>query len=170
MEEFRRAEARDMDEIMRVVHEAQAFMRTLEIDQWQDGYPEPEILLADIAIGQLYVFAEDERVHAVAALSLEPEPVYGEIEDAWQGKGPYLTIHRMATDDAARGRGLAARMLGQAERIAAEHGCGAVRVDTHTGNAAMRRFLEKHGFVYRGIVHYYVKKGDPVRVAYEKLM
>ena len=83
MAAFRRAEARDMDEIMRVVHEAQAFMRTLEIDQWQDGYPEPETLLADIAIGQLYVFAEGESVRAVAALSLEPEPVYGEIGDAW---------------------------------------------------------------------------------------
>ena len=69
MAAFRRAEARDMDEIMRVVHEAQAFMRTLEIDQWQDGYPEPETLLADIAIGQLYVFAEGESVRTVAALS-----------------------------------------------------------------------------------------------------
>ena len=169
---FRRAVEADMPEIMRVVREAQAFMRGLGIDQWQDGYPEPRTLLEDIGIGQLYVFAEGDAVRAVAALSLIEEPVYGSIEGAWRtgGNEKYLTIHRMATDDASRGRGLAARMLEQAERIANENGCASVRVDTHPGNAAMRRFLEKHGFEYCGVVYYYVKKGLPDRVAYEKLL
>ena len=172
MEIFRRAEARDMDEISRVIAEARAFMRTLGIDQWQDGYPEPEVLQNDIEIGQLYVISEGERVRAVAALSLLPEKVYDGIEGDWLsgGDAQYLTVHRMAADDASRGRGFAARMLNEAERIARENGCAAVRVDTHRGNVAMRSFLEKHGYVYCGIVYYFVKRGDPVRVAYEKLM
>ena len=68
------------------------------------------------------------------------------------------------------GGGLAGRMLEQALRIALESDCVSVRVDTHRGNAAMRRFLEKSGFVQCGLVRYAVKAGDPVRVAYEKLM
>ena len=43
-------------------------------------------------------------------------------------------------------------------------------MDTHRGNLAMRRFLEKNGFTECGIVYYITKAGDPVRVAYEKLM
>ena len=167
---FRRAVEADMPEIMRVVREARSFMCGLGIDQWQDGYPEPEVLLEDIRVGQLYVFAEGASVRAVAALVLDREPVYEGIDGAWL-TGPeeeYLTIHRMATDDASRGRGLAARMLAEAEDIARENGCTSVRVDTHPGNAAMRRFLEKHGCVYCGTVYYYVKKGLPDRVAYEK--
>ena len=168
---FRLAIPEDLDGIMRAVHEAQAFMRTLNIDQWQDGYPEPETLLEDIRLGQLYVIAEGMDVRAVAALSLLKEPVYDAIEGAWLAAGEkYLTIHRMATDDSGRGRGFAARMLAEAERIAGENGCASVRADTHRGNLAMRRFLEKHGFSNCGQVYYYVKKGDPVRVAYEKIL
>ncbi|MBR1822134.1 MAG: GNAT family N-acetyltransferase [Clostridia bacterium] len=172
METFRRATPEDLTDIMRVIHEAQAFMRTLDIDQWQDGYPEPETLLGDIEIGQLYVFADGKRVHAVAALSLLPEPVYGDIEGAWiTGEGAkYLTVHRMAVDNASRGGGLAGRMLAEARRVAEVNDCASIRVDTHTGNLAMRRFLEKNGFAHCGVVYYYVKKGDPARVAYEKVL
>ena len=67
---FRRAEARDLPGIMRVIHEAQAFMRTLNIDQWQDGYPDEAILRADIAMNQAYVIAAcQDRIAAVVVLS-----------------------------------------------------------------------------------------------------
>lgn len=165
---FRRAEPRDIPDIMRAVREAQAFMKTLGIDQWQDGYPERETLERDIELEQLYVVADGGGVAAFAALSLLPEPVYDDIDGAWRSEGPYLTIHRMAIDDAHRGGGIASEIVRQAERIARENARASVRVDTHTGNRAMRRFLEKSGFEYCGTVLYLVKKGDPVRVAYEK--
>ncbi len=170
MDTFRRAGLGDMDDIMRLIREAQAFIKTLGIDQWQDGYPERGTLEADIDLGQLYVFAEEESVHAVAALTLLPEPIYDAIEGAWLTDGPYLTIHRMAIDDSRRGRGLAAGMLERALRMARENGCAAVRADTHRGNRVMRRFLEKNGFRCCGLVRYDVKEGDPLRVAYEKLI
>jgi len=172
---FRKAEPRDLPDILRAVREAQAFMRTLEIDQWQDGYPEPSTLARDIEIGQLYVVAEDDlspgtsgSIAAFAALSLEPEPIYDSIDGRWSIPGPYLTIHRMALDDAHRGSGLALEILRQAISIARADGRTSVRADTHTGNRAMRRFLEKNGFAYCGTVLYPITDGDPVRVAYER--
>lgn len=168
---FRHATREDLPAIMALVHEAQAFMATLGIDQWQDGYPGEDILREDIRIGQLYVLADDRGVGAVAALSLLHEPIYDAIEGgAWLGRGAYLTIHRMALSDAHRGSGLAGRMLDGALRIARNAGCASIRADTHTGNLAMRRFLEKNGFAYTGVVRYEVAAGDPIRVAYEKLL
>lgn len=168
MQIFRRAGMDDLNDIMRVVGEAQRFMKTLNIDQWQDGYPERETLAEDIALGRLYVIEDGGRVAAFAALLLEPEPIYDTIDGAWAVPGPYLTIHRMALDDGHRGRGLAGAIVARAAAMARENGCAALRADTHSGNAAMRRFLEKTGFVFRGTVLYTVKKGDPLRVAYEK--
>ena len=168
---FRQAVREDLPAIMTLIHEAQAFMAALGIDQWQDGYPTEDILREDIRIGQLYVLASEDAVGAVAALSLLPEPIYDALEGgAWLNPGRYLTIHRMALSDACRGSGLAGRMLEQAAAIARREGCGSIRADTHTGNAAMRRFLEKNGFLYTGTVRYPVTAGDPVRVAYEKLL
>ena len=167
---FRRAELCDMADIMRVVAEARRFMRTLDIDQWQDGYPEREVLEQDIGLRRLYAIEDAGRVAAIAALLLTPEPIYDAIDGAWAHTGPYLTIHRMALDDAHRGRGPATMLIEQAEALARANGCDSLRADTHTGNRAMRRFLEKQGFVFRGTVLYAVKKGDPVRVAYEKTL
>ena len=147
---FRRANPADIPDIMRLVREAQAFMRTLHIDQWQDGYPGRDVLERDIELGQLYVFAGEDAVAAIGALTLLPEPAYEKLVGRWLSDGPYLTIHRMALDDAHRGGGLAAELLAQAERLAREGGCASVRIDTHRGNLAMRRFVEKHGFVRTG--------------------
>lgn len=170
MPNFRPAEARDIPDILRLIHEAQAFMRTLNIDQWQDGYPDEAVLRRDIEVGQLFVFDDEGAIAAVAALSLLHEPAYDDLDGAWLQTGPYLTVHRMALDDAHRGAGLASRMLEAAIRRAGENGCASVRVDTHRGNKAMRRFLEKNDFAYCGEVRYPLLSGDPIRVAYEKLI
>ena len=50
---------------------------------------------------------------------------------------------------------------------ARESGLAAVRADTHRGNRAMRRFLEKSGFAECGLVVYQTAAGDPLRVAYD---
>ena len=170
MPQFRLARENDLDDIMRAVGEAQAFMKALDIDQWQDGYPEREILARDIEIGQLYVVDDGGRIAAVAALSLLPEPIYDAIDGAWTIAGPYLTIHRMALDDAHRGGGIASEILEHARQIARASGCASLRVDTHPGNKAMRRFLEKLGFTPCGTVVYPVSGGDPTRVAYERAL
>lgn len=167
---YRRAETKDLPGIMDVIHEAQAFMRTLNIDQWQDGYPDEAIFQEDIEIGQAYVFADDEagKIASIGVFSLLPEPIYDKIEGKWTIEGDYLTIHRMAIGDKNRGDGIAYKMLEQALKLARDNGCAAVRADTHQGNKAMRRFLEKNGFTYTGDVYYHVDAGDPLRMAYER--
>ena len=167
---FRRAVETDLPDIMRLIHEAQAFIATQGIDQWQDGYPDEDTLRRDIVLDQLYLIVDGNAAAAVAALSLAPEPAYDAIEGAWHSAGKYMTIHRMALDDAHRGGGLAAEVLKQAERLARAAGCESLRIDTHRGNRAMGRFLEKSGFAWCGVVYYYVKKGDPERVAFDKLL
>ena len=166
---FLRARSKDLPDILRLIAQAQAFMAGLGIDQWQDGYPGEDVLAEDIRIGQLYVLDDEGSIAAVAALSLIPEPVYDALEGgAWQFGDAYLTLHRMALDDAHRGGGLATRMLAEAAALARAHGKTSLRADTHAGNKAMRRFLEKQGFALRGWVRYDVHSGDPMRVAYEK--
>ena len=169
---FRAAQPGDLDDIMRLIHEAQAFMRTLDIDQWQDGYPSREILFSDIEIGQAFVYADAEtgNVASIAIFSLLPEPIYDALDGEWKTGGDYLTIHRMAIDDAHRGSGIAADMLKKAVEIARNESLASVRADTHRGNKAMRRFLEKSGFACCGEVTYPVDAGDPIRVAYELVL
>lgn len=167
MPTFRQAIPADLPQIMDVVHQAQAFMATLGIDQWQDGYPSAEIIAEDIRVGRAYVFDDGGRIASIAVLTAEPEPVYETIDGAWHTAAPYLTIHRMALGDAHRHSGLAGEILKNAVDMARSMHLSAIRADTHRGNAAMRRFLEKSGFQPCGIVAYPGTGGDPLRVAYD---
>ena len=164
----RRAESRDLDAIVAVVAHARAAIRALGIDQWQDGYPEPEIIAADIAVGIGRVFEIDGRVAGYLALADGIEPVYKHIDGAWLTEGSYLTVHRMCVDDSFRGTGLSVRMLALAEETARASGLASVRADTHRGNIVMQKLLQKCGFQRCGEVAYPVSAGDPIRIAYEK--
>ena len=169
--EFRKATPADLAGIMDVVHQAQAFIAGQGIDQWQDGYPEPELLARDIESGIGCVFEVDGIIAGYMVPLAEPEPVYNALDGEWINRdAPYLTVHRMAIDDGYRGTGLSRQMLAYAEALARDRGMKSVRADTHRGNLAMRGLLAKCGFVYCGEVVYEVSAGDPIRVAYEKLI
>ena len=165
--EFRKAVPADLAGIMAVIHQAQAFIAGQGIEQWQDGYPSESLLAEDVRAGRAYVFDDCGTIASIAVLTAEPEPAYDAIDGAWHTGAPYLTIHRMAIGDAHRHTGLAAGILQNAVAMARESGLAAVRADTHRGNRAMRRFLEKSGFAECGLVVYQTAAGDPLRVAYD---
>lgn len=167
---FRKAVPDDLPGMLALVGQARAYIATLGIDQWQDGYPSEDILAEDIQLGRIYVYDDDGAIASITVMTEQPEPIYDTLEGEWQSNEPYLTIHRMALDDAHRHGGLAAKIVEQAVSMAKSMRLSAVRADTHRGNAVMRRFLEKSGFSERGIVTYEMKAGDPLRVAYERLI
>lgn len=167
----RPAADRDFDAILALLDRARAAIRALGIDQWQDGYPEPELIAQDISLGRGWVFADGDRIAGYAVLLAGREPVYDALDGAWRSPcDRYLTLHRMAIDDSYRGTGLSVRMLAFAEARARAQGLASVRADTHRGNLAMRGLMEKCGYAPCGEVRYDVTAGDPVRVAYEKVL
>ena len=167
----RKAQTGDFGAIMLLMSHAQAAIRTLGIDQWQDGYPEPELIAEGIERQIGWVFADGERIAGYAVLLFGREPIYDELDGAWLPSGDrYVTIHRMAIDDGYRGTGLSRKMIAFAEEQARSQGLLSVRADTHRGNLAMRGLMRRCGYALCGEVRYDVTAGDPIRVAYEKLL
>ena len=166
----RLAEIKDLEQIISLIANARKYIASQGIDQWQDGYPEPEIIETDMDSRIGVVFEEDGRICSYMALMDAPEPVYDALEGEWLSAAPYATVHRMAIDDGFRGRGVSTAMLAYAEDYARKSGLRSLRLDTHRGNRAMRGLLGKCGYTYCGEVKYAVSAGDPIRVAYEKLI
>ena len=167
---FRKTEAKDTDRLMELFGKASATMALLGIDQWQDGYPNRELIEEDIAEGRSYVVANGGKIIGTTVLLTGGEPDYEKIYDGkWltDGKG-YLTIHRITVDPESRGTGAASAIFAYAEKVARENGLGSVRVDTHRGNIPMRRSLEKNGFTHCGSI--YLRANGRHRVAYEKVL
>ena len=156
----------DIEKIMYVIHEAQESMRANGIPQWQDGYPNEEVISQDIKIGNSYVLVEDENIIGTAYIVAGHEPSYDYIEGGqWLNDHPYVVVHRIAVRKDYKGKDVARYMMEFAEKIAREHQLQDIHIDTHHDNIPMRTFLAKLGYHACGTI--YLDNGDK-RIAYQK--
>lgn len=152
---LRKTESCDLERVLEILAEARRAIAGLGIDQWQDGYPSREVIKSDISKGISYVLECDGKIEGTVVLMSDREPTYDVIyEGDWKNPDDenYFTIHRIALSDMLRGKGAASFIVEKAKYMANRTGCASVRVDTHVGNIAMRKMLEKNGFVYCGVI------------------
>lgn len=164
---IRRATREDIDIVMAIVRNAQRALAELDIDQWQDGYPEREVIHSDIDQGIGYVECDEHDVpQGYIAIVFDGEPAYQQIASSdWHTANSYVVVHRICVSDEARRRGTALRLMRYAADLAMQRGIYAMRIDTHEGNVRMLSLLEKLGFEYCGKV-VYEQSGE--RVAYDR--
>lgn len=156
---IRKAKPEDMPQIRRIYAHAREEMRKNgNPSQWGDSRPGEDVLLSDIALGDLYL-CEAEHICGVFSMKTGADPTYAEIDGAWLDDGPYLTLHRVASDNTVPG------ILTFAVNFAWEK-LRNIRIDTHKDNAIMRHCIEKNGFTYCGVI--LTDDGTP-RLAYQKI-
>lgn len=150
----RRAEPSDLDAILSMTRQAQAFLKDNGVDQWQNGYPTPEIFLADFQRGEGWIFTVNGEEAGYLVVSAQPESCYAGIsEGGWMGEGPYCALHRVMAAARFRGTPLANEMLSFAADLARGLGAETLRTDTQEGNLPMQKLLGRNGFTYRGVVY-----------------
>ena len=165
---IRRATLADLDRLMPIFDEARRTIAELGIDQWQNGYPQRSVIENDIKRRESFLCELDENICGTFVMLLEGEKTYDKIYGGEWLTGDsqkYVAIHRVAIPVTYRGQGIAAKIIAYAEEYARKNGRSSLRIDTHEGNAVMRRMLEKNGFSYCGVI--FLGSGDK-RVAYEK--
>ena len=162
--EIRQAIHNDVDQMMIIVKQAQNDLKQMNVDQWQNGYPNETVLHQDIDLKKAYV-AQTDQVTGLMVISYNDETTYDPL-NTWM-KDSYMVIHRFAVAKEVQRTGVASFMVDQASLMAKEKGMESIRIDTHEKNVRMRRFLEKYGFEERGII--YLKDGNP-RIAYELIL
>ena len=98
---FRQAQSCETDRIMQIIRQAQARMHAAGSRQWQDGYPAPGHISADIGRNRGYVLCKPGvegplSVIAYGAVVFDGEPAYDAIDGQW------------LTDEPRRGGGIPA--------------------------------------------------------------
>jgi GNAT superfamily N-acetyltransferase len=113
-------------------------------------------------------FNGSEDIHHVLLLE-EPAGVYLACGALKQFDDRTMEIKRMYTVEAARGRGLAGRVLRELERWATELGYGRLILETGTRQTAALRLYTKHG--YRRMAENYAQyAGVANSVCFEKVL
>ena len=107
----------------------------------------------------------DDRIVATAMIGFSGERDYDRIEEgSWltsctSERPCYGVVHRVAVASDGKNRGAATFLL------------ASVRIDTHPGNAPMRKLLAKAGYEQCGIIYIaHAEGGTPERIAYERFV
>lgn len=162
---FRKALPEEAELIWSIMQEAIDKRREEGSNQWQDGYPNLEVVKTDIEKGYGYVSIDPRgKLTGYLALIFDGEPAYEAIADQWLTNRPFSVVHRIAVSQANYVKGQATWMLEEAQKLSFDNGYLSLKVDTNFDNTGMLRVLEKLGYVYCGEVYF---RGS-ARKAFEK--
>lgn len=162
---FRKAEVQEAERIWGIIQEAIDKRKDEGSSQWQDGYPNLEVVKQDIDRGYGYVSINPAGLlTGYLALIFDGEPAYEAIAEQWLTNRPFSVVHRIAVSQENYIKGQATWMLEQAEAESLKQGFLSLKVDTNYDNAGMLRVLDKLGYVYCGDVYF---RGS-ARKAFEK--
>ncbi len=163
---FRKADTSDIPEIWVILQQAILRRKNDGSTQWQDGYPNPEVIKKDIENGYGYVLTEEKTIIVYCAVVVNYEPEYLKIEGKWLTNLDFVVIHRLALAENYLGKNLSKTMIEFVEDFAKSNNIYSIKVDTNHDNIPMMKIFEKSGFTFCGIVHF---RGSPRR-AYEKVL
>lgn len=167
--EFKKAEYKNIDDILELIEGGKDFLKEKQVPQWIDGYPNRDTITDDIDKGYSYILVDGEEILGTTALIYGVESTYDKI---FQGEwltdlDEYAIIHRIAVKSDEKGRGLGGEIIKFAEKDSIKKEIKSIRIDTHRKNEAMQKMLEKSGFKYCGVI--YLEDGAE-RIAFEKIL
>ncbi|WNS43383.1 GNAT family N-acetyltransferase [Paenibacillus sp. MMS20-IR301] len=151
--EIRRGRQKETGEIMNLISKCVQVMQAGGSDQWDEHYPNREVITEDINKGTLFVLAEGEAIAGIIVLDENQAQQYGAIE--WkEQQGPQLIMHRLAVHPEIQGKGIARRLIAFAEEFARSGGYSSIRLDTYAKNSRALKLYPALGYAQRGEIHF----------------
>lgn len=165
---IRLANRNDIEFILSIIKQAQSYFKENGINQWQNNYPNEEVIKTDIENEVSYVILDNEKIIGTFMSAIEEDITYNKIYDgSWINQGEYAVIHRIAVDNEYKGKGIIAFVVDFVMKRAQKENIGSIRIDTHEDNKSMRKALEKNGFKACGTI--YLLDGAK-RIGFEKIL
>jgi ribosomal protein S18 acetylase RimI-like enzyme len=122
-------------------------------DQWDDSYPNREVITGDIEQGTLFVCTDNGTIGGILVLDENQAEQYGAIK--WsQEQGSHLIMHRLAVHPEIQGKGIARKLIAFAEEHARQGGYASIRLDTYAKNGRALKLYPSLGYVQRGEIQF----------------
>lgn len=163
---LRKANLSELSIIWDIIQQAIEQRRQDGSEQWQNGYPSEQIIHKDITKGYAYVLVDNNAIVAYAAIIFGIEPAYNDIKGRWLTDDDYVVVHRVATANAVKRKGVATHLFRMIEDLCIGQKVYSIKVDTNSDNTPMLRILDKLSYTYCGEILF---KGAS-RKAYEKVI
>ncbi|WP_105618014.1 GNAT family N-acetyltransferase [Vallitalea okinawensis] len=160
-----KAKMEDSTYILSLIKQCVEVMNRRGNDQWDEYYPNMDVINDDIESGDLYILKDNHHIQGIITLNDKQEKEYLDIQ--WEySEGRQLIVHRLAISPNYQGRGLGDKLMQFAEEKARELGYDSIRLDTYVKNKKAIYFYEARDYIKRGNLYFSHRK-DPF-IAFEK--
>ena len=149
---IRKANKSDLGDIMLMYNSCVKGMIANSIDQWDETYPNSEIILSDLKARTYFVAEENGGIIGGINIDEKQDPTYLTID--WKDKSnQFLVVHRLAVKKEFWQIGIGKKLMLFVEEVVGEEGYQSIRLDTYSGNPKAMEFYKKLGYTQLGHIH-----------------
>ena len=146
---YSKANINDLEEIYTLYQNAIIAMEKDNIHQWDEIYPDKDILKEDITKNQMYIGKTDNKIAVCFVLSEECDEEYK--NGCWKyPDSRFNVIHRLCVNPLFQNQGIAAKTLEYIENLSKSEGYDSIRLDCFTQNPYSRKLYDKAGYSITG--------------------
>jgi ribosomal protein S18 acetylase RimI-like enzyme len=147
---IRKGNKQDLQWIMKMVSKTIHIMKEEMNDQWDETYPTLSIFEQDIRAESLFVLEEDGNVIGSITIDQNVPIEYKNESILWRYPGQAYTFHRLVVDPNSRGRGIASKLISNAEKMALQYQIRYIKIDTYSLNTKAQALFVREGFLKVG--------------------
>lgn len=151
-EMIRKATFDEKNVIMDIIKNAVTDMEEKNIFQWDNIYPNIDVINGDISKETLFVYV-DNTVRGLIVLNEHQDKEYADLK--WKyNSDKILVIHRLCVSPFFQGQGIAKGLLKFAEEYGKTHGYSSIRLDAFLNNERACNMYKKAGYIEAGVVSF----------------
>jgi len=148
---IRKAEISDLQNIMKMYKSCVTGMVKNGINQWDDAYPNTEIISEDLNAGTYYVAEMDETIIGGINIDNNQDDTYLHLD--WEDKSDsFLVVHRLGVKEEFWNKKIGKDLMLFTEKLVIEKGMKSIRLDTYSGNPKAMDFYKRLGYTELGTI------------------
>ena len=156
---IRIAKKSDLGNIMRMYNSCVNGMIKNGIDQWDESYPNREIIAEDINSTTYYVLEIQEQVIGGINIDKNQDPTYLDIH--WRdNSNSFLVVHRLGVKEEFWNKKVGKNLMLFAEKLVIEKKLKSIRLDTYSGNPKAMEFYIQLGYNELGKINLKPNKNE----------
>ena len=148
---IRKAEISDLENIMLMYKSCVAGMIANGIDQWDESYPNTEVIMGDL-IAQTYFVAIENNI-IIAGINIDYNQDDNYLALDWEDKSDsFLVVHRLGVKQELWNKKIGKYLMLFTEKLVLEKGLKSIRLDTYSGNPKAMEFYRRLGYTELGTI------------------
>ena len=148
---IRKANKTDLENIMKMYKSCVKGMLENGINQWDDTYPNSQIISEDLNVGTYYVAEIDGTIIGGVNIDKNQDDTYLALD--WEDKSDsFLVVHRLGVKEEFWNKKIGKYLMLFTVKLVIEKELKSIRLDTYSGNPKAMEFYRRLGYAEIGTI------------------